>query len=1427
MCYHNIIKILNQRLVFLILWREGSVKKILLIVFALIVLLISAFVVFVMSIDWNEHKAKIAEQFSTLTGKRVVFEGDVELSFFPSPYLTVENVKIYNANLQDKNPLAQINRLVANLELMPFIKGEFNVKEMSLKNPIVNIQVDENGLCNWDTELTAEQRTRMAETPVKLDSLSIEKATLTVKDSRKGIDWFFENLSAEVMADSLLGPFRIEGSYVKDNNPAGFAFSIGRLDTSMSTSISAVINNPASQTILRFDGSVLPQQDLLSGSVSFEANKLKQFITENFKNVVFDDNYDYPLAFSAQLNINSQKAEITDLAIKYGDTAGAGNVIIPLNKDNKQEEESKIEVVFNMTDLDLEPVVYFLHNEVSKYKESGKFVLNMSSDVIADIKAVSVKYGKHQARNAEISVDVLSQKINVNTLKATLAGDAKMEMWGAISAGKEGEMKYQSEVRLRTDELITLLKTLDINPPMPVSTVYRNFNGVAQIDGGFNEVKFTPVEFILDKTKVTGEAAVVFENEKPRMLVIADIDGVNFDNYLIPMSDDIRNGSLNQKLLYVFSQTKSLKDTDLQCHINLGWGIYDNLPFEKAELEAKIQNGVWDIAKLNIPSVSGASVDVSGKIKGYGDIFEFEALKYKLESADIFAWLSKFSAKLPDWELENFKKFSAEGMISGSTSSVNIDNSSKLDGFEFNYKGSIIQQEKTPIYNGKIYLKSPDFLKMLKNFKIDYAPNVYSLGVFSLNSDIETKDNNMLELQNLNVSIGQNLFQGHLNYVKDGLTKKINGNLFINQFEPERFFYNGVSDRENKETISFKTENEEVVNFLPKPIWNTTKINYGLYKNLELNLDMVIEKLVYKNTLTQNNKFNLQLNDNLLKLNNIDADYAKGKINGNVNLNFNAVPVIDGNIDLIKVNLDERFWAGEKYGFNYGTIVSSTKFSAGAESVDNFIKSMEAECDFKLNRVEFKGFNPLAIEEDLQKRNNVDGLAKFVKEQLESGKTPLHSISGKMKINKGDYSFENMNFSSPLGYTLMMDAKGSLLLWDVNAQFSLGFRKVSLPALKFAFKGSLASPELSVDVTPITDFYQKQKDEFAAQQKEQEEMRLRNLQAQMNEQMNVVKAMKNRLNDSLYAKLKQIRDSAKSDKAIADLTNIETELDNIAKGTDEVMSLASVPKVEQQQIDEARRRNGLLQKRIDNAENTLSVVNVEDIKYRTNTLYNDIVDIHNVAKNKLNDYKQYYDNLKKRLAKIQTDYSLEGDVQAAAYNAVIESLFVELDDINSSLTQEYIKMQNTVDVTMLIEYEKTIMDKLSKATKNQNQLSENIDIFKTYALPQIETQEQMYSEKMRQEEIARKVKENTGKISVAGVGGKSVTIVRDIEEIEKSEDLQEKASIPVLDFTGEKKENVIINREARLPQKTQNEERTYLMKSQGKISGATGVIVRK
>ena len=71
-------------------------KKVLLIFGVVLALAAGGIFVYISTIDWNQHKDKIAAQFNDITGKRVVFEGPVSFSLLPSPYLTATDIKVYN-----------------------------------------------------------------------------------------------------------------------------------------------------------------------------------------------------------------------------------------------------------------------------------------------------------------------------------------------------------------------------------------------------------------------------------------------------------------------------------------------------------------------------------------------------------------------------------------------------------------------------------------------------------------------------------------------------------------------------------------------------------------------------------------------------------------------------------------------------------------------------------------------------------------------------------------------------------------------------------------------------------------------------------------------------------------------------------------------------------------------------------------------------------------------------------------------------------------------------------------------------------------------------------------------------------------------------------------------------------------------------------
>ena len=110
----------------------------------------------------------------------------------------------------------------------------------------------------------------------------------------------------------------------------------------------------------------------------------------------------------------------------------------------------------------------------------------------------------------------------------------------------------------------------------------------------------------------------------------------------------------------------------------------------------------------------------------------------------------------------------------------------RLGEIEAAYHGEISRHNGVYRLNGKTEIKAPDFVKMLNNFSVAYAPD-YPLGLFKMSAEVKT-NGNVAVFNRLNANIGVNNFAGTLAYqTKDG-RNQVKTNLKINRFEFEKFF---------------------------------------------------------------------------------------------------------------------------------------------------------------------------------------------------------------------------------------------------------------------------------------------------------------------------------------------------------------------------------------------------------------------------------------------------------------------------------------------------------------------------------------------------------------------------------------------------------------------------------------------------------------
>ena len=118
---------------------------------------------------------------------------------------------------------------------------------------------------------------------------------------------------------------------------------------------------------------------------------------------------------------------------------------------------------------------------------------------------------------------------------------------------------------------------------------------------------------------------------------------------------------------------------------------------------------------------------------------------------------------------------------------------------------------------------------------------------------------------------------------------------------------------------------------------------------------------------------------------------------------------------------------------------------------------------------------------------------------------------------------------------------------------------------------------------------------------------------------------------------------------------------------------------------------------------------------------------------------------------------------------------------------------------ILKKYSVFLSDLLSKAKSDISKMESNLLEFAKYTGDVFSVEEGKYLDAMRKKEIERKIIENTGSISNIKTGRK-VTVIRDIIDIERAQELTAKDKIIVLDFSkkkvsetvdGVKKNNVV------------------------------------
>ena len=123
--------------------------RILLIVLLVIVVIVAGAAVFVMTVDLNDHKERIAALVERLTGRTLVLDGRVDLDLGAHTSLELTNARFGNPDWATEPWMARLARGKLVIDVRSLLKGPIIVERFELEDAELHLGSLEDGRNNW------------------------------------------------------------------------------------------------------------------------------------------------------------------------------------------------------------------------------------------------------------------------------------------------------------------------------------------------------------------------------------------------------------------------------------------------------------------------------------------------------------------------------------------------------------------------------------------------------------------------------------------------------------------------------------------------------------------------------------------------------------------------------------------------------------------------------------------------------------------------------------------------------------------------------------------------------------------------------------------------------------------------------------------------------------------------------------------------------------------------------------------------------------------------------------------------------------------------------------------------------------------------------------------------------------------------------
>lgn len=718
----------------------------------LVVLLVAAALIVPGLIDWNSYKTEIAAEAKKATGRTLEIAGNLELGVLPTPHVRVSDVRFANAPGGTAAHMATLKELRASVKLLPLLTGSVEIASVELVEPVIELEKRADGTGNWvfapppaqpdgDDPSAASGEKAAAKDPqaLSLDLLRIERGTVVYRDAATGSVQRLENLTADMSAGSLTGPFTIKGGVDIQGASLSVDGRVGKFAEKSAVPFDIGMGIPGTGTRIALKGNVtdIETSPAVSATLEGEGDNLGALIGA-LSGQPAPAPLGQPFTVSATVKGGAEEVGVNGLVVSLGDSKMNGDVRARLSAT------PSIDVSLRSGSLDVDawlaagagakptPVGQQDNSPAATAAGTTPAALapppgsgpglpaDLNVNLTVEIAEAILRKGR--VRDIRLDAALAGGALTLNTLTATLPGAARVDASGRMTS-PQGATNFTGKASVRTARLRSVMEWLEVDVAHVPADRLRRFALSTDIAGTADQIQIANINGQFDASRMSGGVTLALR-ERLAFGASFSIDQINADAYFggsqtpagktAGASPDTAGPTAGPAKPASPGPLAALKDFDANLQLRLGNLTYRKTAIRDIRLDGTLVNGVLTFRDASIRNLAGTSVQLAGTVTGLEGIPGFDGT-VSAASNDLTGLfrVAKIEISVPPRKLGKMR-FSAKTNVTQNR--LNLDADLQLAGARTTMKGTIAGLPAAPVFDISLDGRHPEIARLAALF---------------------------------------------------------------------------------------------------------------------------------------------------------------------------------------------------------------------------------------------------------------------------------------------------------------------------------------------------------------------------------------------------------------------------------------------------------------------------------------------------------------------------------------------------------------------------------------------------------------------------------------------------------------------------------------------------------------------------------------